>query len=330
MKYEPVGAYSLLRPILFSLDSEKIHEYTLNLLGILGSSNTLKLIIKKIYEPKRAELKMFGLTFKNRVGLSAGFDKNAKYLDGLEALGFGHVEVGTITPKPQVGNAKPRMLRSCNDFSIINNMGFPNEGLGVTSKRIQKYCEKKRDMIVGVNIGKNKDTPNKYAYKDYFKCFMELKDFSDYIVINVSSPNTNGLRLLQEKDELLTIISPILNEKEKLGLKIPILVKMSPDKNIFELMQIIDLLSLWGIDGVVLFNTTNKNLERGGMSGLPLRDNNLARIKEIRKYFMNFPIIASGGIGLDGDLNLFTKSGADLVQIWTSMIYRGPGVLKKL
>jgi dihydroorotate dehydrogenase len=303
--------------------------------------------IKAMFAPQitNSPFKIFGITFKNRVGLGAGFDKNAEYLTELEALGFGFVEIGTVTPKGQPGNDKPRAFRVPKDKGLVNRMGFNNDGVDAVVKRLQtwKANNKNSQMIIGGNIGKNKITPNKDAWKDYEICFTALHDHVDYFVVNVSSPNTPGLRELQEKDALGLILKNLQRiNKEKANPK-PILLKIAPDLTHQQIDDVIDLAMEIQLDGLVATNTTivrklpntsYKVLERlgpGGLSGLPLKNKSTEIVKYIcQKTQGKIPVIASGGIFTGKDAQEKIDSGASLVQVWTGFIYEGPAIVKNI
>lgn len=289
---------------------------------------------------KKLETEVFGLKFRNPVGLAAGFDKNAEYVEEMAALGFGFVEIGTVTPRPQPGNDKPRMFRLTDDDALINRMGFNNQGVDVAATRL-RFIKNRKNIIVGGNIGKNKDTPNDEAVNDYVYCFDALFDVVDYFVVNVSSPNTPGLRDLQEKEPLLNILRTLQNRNNKGGLSKPILLKIAPDLTDGQLDDIVELVVESGIAGVVATNTTigreglqsNPSLvkEMGGLSGKPLR----ARATEVIRYLSDrsngrFPIIGVGGIHSAEDAAEKLNAGASLVQIYTGFIYEGPGLIKTI
>lgn len=304
-------------------------------------------ILKTIFTPKNSELskEVLGLNFSNPVGLAAGFDKNAKYLYELDTLGFGFVEIGTVTPLPQEGNPKPRLFRLPKDKALINRMGFNNEGAKAAADRVKEFRLKYKSskLIIGGNIGKNKITPNENAWKDYDICFNELFDAVDYFVVNVSSPNTPGLRDLQQKDSLkkiLTHLQTINNSRRKPK---PLLLKISPDLNQNDLDDIIDLAMEIKLDGLVAANTTisRKNLitsqkeikkmGAGGLSGKPLAEESTKITEYIyKKSGGKIPIISSGGIFTAEDAKEKFNSGASLVQVWTGFIYEGPAIVKKI
>ncbi len=288
---------------------------------------------------------MVNLSFKNPVGLGAGFDKNAKYLRELETLGFGFVEIGTVTPLPQAGNEKPRLFRLPKDKALINRMGFNNDGVKTIALRLQKSRNQNPNskMIVGGNIGKNKITPNEEAWKDYETCFKELHPYVDYFVVNVSSPNTPGLRELQEKESLRKILMHLQMINNGKAHAKPILLKIAPDLTQEQLDDVIELAIEIKLDGLVATNTTisrsgltthNSRLTTigsGGLSGLPLKQRSTEIVKYIsEKTKGQIPIIASGGVFTEEDANEKLSAGASLVQIWTGFIYEGPAIVKKI
>jgi len=339
----------------------------MNALKLACKVGFLKRIISKKNTPasKSLEHELFGLHFKNPVGLAAGFDKNALYLNELEALGFGYVEIGTVTPKPQAGNDQPRLFRLPKDKALINRMGFNNEGVKVVAKRLKDWKEKQefrvqspesRDsrlkslnsrLIIGGNIGKNKVTPNEDAWKDYEICFRELFNWVDYFVVNVSSPNTPGLRELQEKDALRKILSHLQTINLTLaGTKQepkPLLLKIAPDLTQEQIDDVIDLALEIKLDGLVATNTTinraglqstNAELEAigaGGLSGKPLTQRSTEIVRYItQKTNGQIPVIASGGIFTGADAKEKLQAGAALVQVWTGFIYEGPGIVQNI
>lgn len=339
--------YQLLRKILFWFDAEKVHYFSMNMLTTLCKLPFVKNYLKKKFVPKKNKFskELFGLTFLNPLGLGAGFDKNAKYLEQLEILGFGFLEVGTVTPLPQGGNSKPRLFRLPGDKALINRMGFNNEGVKAVAERIKKFRLKNKNtkLIIGGNIGKNKNTPNENAWKDYEICFIELYDVVDYFVVNVSSPNTPGLRDLQQKDSLQKILTnlQLINRSKKI--QRPLLLKISPDLDQQSLDDIIDLAMEIKLDGLVAANTTISrkdlitsqkeitNIGAGGLSGKPLREEATRITKYIyQKTNGTIPIISSGGIFSAKDAQEKFNAGASLVQVWTGFIYEGPGIVKKI
>jgi dihydroorotate dehydrogenase len=346
--------YSLLRNLLFKLEAEQAHYFSMNLLRTACGIGPVRKIISAIYTPKDPSLerKEFGLPFRNPVGLGAGFDKNAIYLRELEALGFGFVEIGTVTPLPQAGNDKPRLFRLPVDKALINRMGFNNDGVKEIKERLEKWKNKgvgNRDkrldrMIIGGNIGKNKVTPNEDAWKDYEICFNELFDVVDYFVVNVSSPNTPGLRALQDKDALLKILGVLQENNHSRPQPKPLLLKIAPDLTDEQLHDIAEITRIVKLDGIVSSNTTisrdnlsitSKNsadkIGMGGLSGLPLQDLSNTVLKKLHQLTGNqIPIIGSGGIYTGKDAKEKMNAGASLVQVWTGFIYEGPGIVKNI
>ena len=331
--YEPIGLYSWLKPLLFQVPPEHAHNLSLNMLRWGGRFGVVRSLIHKAVAPAyREETTIFGHSITNRIGIAAGYDKNAAALNGLEAMGFGHIEVGTVTPRPQPGNNKPRIAREPSRSALVNRLGFPSEGMEVVAKRLESFCNKpEKKAMIGINIGKNKTTPNDQAYKDYCLCFEKLVDFADYMVINISSPNTPDLRQLQHVHALESLLTPILALRSRKDSQVPILVKFSPDLSQEACLLRVDKVVEMGIDGIVLSNTRKVKVPlEGGLSGLPLREETLRRVGFLRKAHPSLKIIASGGIGLDGDVERFIKAGADLIQIYTALVYRGPMLLKYL
>jgi dihydroorotate dehydrogenase len=360
--------YKFLRNILFLFPPEWVHYFSMNSLKLLCSIG-FKKIITWFYRPKsNTQYSIFNIQFSNRIGLGAGFDKNAKWLRELDCLGFGFVEIGTVTPLPQAGNDKPRLFRLPKDKALINRMGFNNDGVKVVAGRLKRWKEQFRvsgfefqedsakinnpkpntrnpKLIIGGNIGKNKITPNEDAWKDYEICFKELHPYVDYFVVNVSSPNTPGLRELQEKDSLKKILANLqaLNQQQATSNQKPILLKIAPDLTKEQLDDVIDLAVEIKLDGLVAANTTisreqlvtqNSKLETigsGGLSGLPLKNRSTEIVKYIcEKTKGKIPVIASGGIFTGEDVKEKLEAGASLVQVWTGFIYEGPGIVKKI
>ncbi len=339
--------YKLLRSILFLFSPEWVHYSSMNLLKLACSIGFKRRFLKWCFSPPSSfPVTIFlGLNFKNPVGLGAGFDKNARYLRELECLGFGFVEIGTVTPLPQAGNEKPRLFRLPKDKALINRMGFNNEGVEVVTIRLKEWKEKKSNskLIIGGNIGKNKVTPNEEAWKDYEICFKKLHPYVDYFVVNVSSPNTPGLRELQEKDALKKILTHLQEINKPLDQPKPILLKIAPDLTKEQIDDVIDLAIEIKLDGLVAANTTisreqltttKSKLEiigAGGLSGLPLQK----RSTEIVKYISErtngqIPVIASGGIFTTNDAKEKLNAGASLVQVWTGFVYEGPAIVKRI
>lgn len=325
----------LIRPILFLFDPEKVHHFTFSFIRILCKIPLISNILKGTYSvtDKRLERQLFGLTFKNPVGLAAGFDKDAKLYNELSNFGFGFVEIGTLTPKPQEGNPKKRLFRLTEDSGIINRMGFNNGGVYDAVARLKKN----KGVLIGGNIGKNKVTPNEKAVDDYIICFNALFDYVDYFVVNVSSPNTPNLRALQDKEPLTALLNTLQTlNKTKTKTK-PILLKIAPDLTNEQLLDIIDIVTTTKIAGVIATNTTisrnglkstNKE-EVGGLSGKPLTDRSTEVIKFLsEKSNKSFPIIGVGGIHTPEDALEKIKAGADLIQLYTGFIYKGPQLVK--
>ena len=341
--------YYLLRDLLFHFPPEEVHYFSMSMLHKACSIPPIKNIISKnfSFDHPTLEKELFGLHFKNPVGLGAGFDKNAVYLNELEALGFGFVEIGTVTPKAQPGNEQPRVFRLPKDKALINRMGFNNEGAIAVRERLEKWNSSPSSaahhpMIIGGNIGKNKITPNEDAWKDYKICFSELFDVADYFVVNVSSPNTPGLRELQEKESLRKILSHLQNINHSKPKPKPLLLKIAPDLTKEQLDDIVALSFEIKLDGLVATNTTlsrenlaTQNVElinqQGGLSGKPLT----VRSTEVVEYLSQqtksqIPIMASGGIFTGEDAKEKLNAGASLVQVWTGFIYEGPMIVKNI
>ncbi len=324
---------SLIRPVLFRFDPEKVHYFTFSVLKNFPFA--ARLFLPKPVADPRLEREVFGLKFKNPVGLAAGFDKDAKMFQELSDLGFGFIEIGTLTPKPQDGNPKKRLFRLKEDQAIINRMGFNNGGVEAAVERLRKN----KNVLIGGNIGKNKVTPNEHAADDYIICFEELFPVVDYFVVNVSSPNTPNLRELQDKKpltELLGTLQQLNSKKEKPK---PILLKIAPDLSDDQLLDIIDIVQETQIAGVIATNTTlsrerlqseNKQ-ETGGLSGKPLTKRSTEVIRFLsEKSGKAFPIIGVGGIHTAEDALEKLEAGASLVQLYTGFIYEGPGLIGEI
>lgn len=333
----------LIRPILFQFDPESVHHFTFRTIRFLSGIG-LAGVFRAIYSVNdpRLERELFGLKFKNPVGLAAGFDKDAKLYNELSDFGFGFIEIGTLTPKPQDGNPKKRLFRLKKDQAIVNRMGFNNKGVFDAVENLKKSHR----VLIGGNIGKNKITPNELAAKDYLICFDALFDHVDYFVVNVSSPNTPGLRALQDREPLTALLKQLKKQNTKLakvkhsGEK-PILLKIAPDLSDNQLMDIIGIVKDTNIDGVIATNTTigRNNLksdvllteETGGLSGRPLTDRSTEVIRFLsQKSNKAFPIIGVGGIHSAEDALEKLEAGADLVQLYTGFIYEGPALIKRI
>lgn len=327
----------LIRPILFLFDPEKVHHFTFTLIRFVSRIPLIPNLFRSLYvvNDKRLERSLFGLTFKNPVGLAAGFDKDAKLFNELDNFGFGFIEIGTLTPKPQEGNPNKRLFRLQSDSAIINRMGFNNGGVLEAVEKLKKN----KSVLIGGNIGKNKTTPNEKAVEDYKICFEALFDYVDYFVINVSSPNTPNLRALQDKEPLTNLLEDlqILNSKHQNPK--PILLKIAPDLTNEQLQDIIDIVAETKIDGVIATNTTisreglqseNKK-ETGGLSGKPLASRSTEVIRFLaEKSNKAFPIIGVGGIHSVADALEKLDAGADLIQLYTGFIYEGPKLIKEI
>jgi len=368
--------YKLLRSILFLFPPEWVHYFSMNCLKALCSVSFIRKLLAASFKPQAKDNPiptgigtemgsrfLSGLQFKNPIGLGAGFDKNAKYLRELETLGFGFVEIGTVTPQPQTGNPKPRLFRLPKDKALINRMGFNNDGVKVIAERLRQWSivnGQLKDthspftlpvrqagihhsrLIIGGNIGKNKNTANEEAWKDYETCFKELHPYVDYFVVNVSSPNTPGLRELQEKDSLRKILRHLQMINNGKAHAKPIFLKIAPDLSQDQIDDVIGVAMEIQLDGIVATNTTTGrgglspqytviSQQAGGVSGLPLKDRSTEIVKYIHeKTNGQIPIIASGGIFTFADANEKFEAGASLVQVWTGFIYEGPGIVKKI
>lgn len=338
----------LIRPLFFLFDPEKIHYFTFSLIRFLSKIPGMSGLFRSLYvvDDVRLHRQLFGLTFKNPVGLAAGFDKDAKLYNELSNFGFGFIEIGTLTPKPQEGNPKKRLFRLKEDQAIINRMGFNNGGVDAAVIRLKNvHTLKKQGVLIGGNIGKNKLTPNENAVDDYVICFNALYDVVDYFVVNVSSPNTPNLRELQDKEPLTKLLQILKNENNAMSLRAesrsqkPILLKIAPDLTNEQLLDIIDIVNVTKIDGVIATNTTisreglqsENKTEVGGLSGKPLTQRSTEVIRFLaEKSNKAFPIIGVGGIHSAQDALDKLEAGADLVQLYTGFIYEGPKLVKDI
>lgn len=334
--------FRIIRSILFLFDPEKIHYFTAKLIHITLLIPGMKWAWKKLFRvnDKSLEKELFGIRFPNPVGLAAGFDKNASMYNDLSCCGFGFIEVGTVTPKGQPGNDKPRLFRLKRDQAVINRMGFNNDGVEAAVANLKK---RKTDLVIGGNIGKNKVTPNEEATSDYLISFNKLFDYVDYFVVNVSSPNTPDLRALQDKEPLTQLLSTLQEENAKKDQRKPILLKIAPDLSNEQLDDIIEIVLEVKLDGVIATNTTIsreglksdpqliESIGAGGLSGKPLTNRSTEVIKYLaEKSGKAFPIIGVGGIHSAEDAMEKLEAGADLVQVYTGFIYEGPALIKRI
>jgi len=333
-----MDVYALLRPLLFRLDPERAHDLTF--MGLQAFGGRLMQTFGPTFSHKtEAQIQLSGLTFKNRIGLAAGLDKNALCLKAWAQMGFGHVEIGTVTPRPQAGNPSPRLFRLVDDKALINRMGFNNDGVDVVAKRLEGRPAKEL-LIVGGNIGKNKNTTEEDAYKDYVYCLKALQNQVDYITINISSPNTPGLRNLQNKEPLTKLLTEVQAANSGLKNPLPIFVKVAPDLAQQDLEALITTATECALAGLIATNTTISRaglktpahaveaMGAGGLSGQPLQAKALAFTTIIKKDLpAGMVLISSGGIMSAVDVKARIDAGADLVQIYTGLIYSGPGLV---
>ena len=332
----------LTRPLLFSFDPEWVHYFTLNALRLIQKIPLTGWLLRKIYsyENSSLEKELFGIKFKNPVGLAAGFDKNGKYIKEMSNLGFGFIEIGTITPKPQAGNPKKRLFRVQNDLAIINRLGINNEGSIICAERLKKNNS---DVVIGGNIGKNTTTSNENADADYIQNFETLHKYVDYFVLNVSCPNVSNFTKLQDVEFLKKLVPQLKKINSTKPKKKPILIKISPDLNRDQLDETIDLILSENLDGIIATNTTTtrenlitsksriEEIGNGGLSGEPLKNKSTEVIRYIsKKTNGNLPIIGVGGIMNPKDALDKIEAGADLIQLYTGFIYEGPSIVKKI
>ncbi len=327
----------IIRPIFFWFDPEKVHHFSFSCIRIVSKIPGISSLFKLIFEVKdtRLETEVFGLKFKNPVGLAAGFDKDASLYKELSNFGFGFIEIGTLTPKAQEGNPKKRIFRLIEDNALINRMGFNNGGVLEAVERLKKN----KDVLIGGNIGKNKLTPNENAVEDYLICFDALYDYVNYFVVNVSSPNTPNLRELQEKEPLTKLLQALQDKNLAKPKQKPVLLKIAPDLTDSQLLDIIDIVKETKIAGVIATNTTlsreglqsENKIETGGMSGKPLAKRSTEVIRFLsEKSNKAFPIIGVGGIHSADDALEKLEAGASLIQLYTGFIYEGPCLIKKI
>ena len=334
--------YNILRPLLFRLDPETAHRLTLQALRVAGNFPLSNWLLKQVYKVPYKPVQAFGLTFNNPVGLAAGYDKDGIAIQGLAALGFGHLEIGTVTPEPQPGNPRPRVFRLAEEEGVINRMGFPSQGMSNVERRISDL-RGPRSAIIGINLGKNKETPIEQAARDYIGLMRRFIYLADYLTINISSPNTVGLRRLQGREMLEKLLETIQKELEQIALgrggNAPILVKLSPDLNEEELEEAIGLILDKGMDGVIATNTTlaregvrsKYRGETGGLSGSPLAAGSEATLRQVVKRVNGkVPIISVGGIMSPENAKKRLALGASLVQVYTGLVYHGPKLVQEI
>jgi dihydroorotate dehydrogenase len=328
--------YSVLRPLLFALDAERAHGATLGALELASRAGLGGLVAKP---PAPLPTKLLGLTFPNPVGLAAGLDKNGAHIDALMALGFGFVEVGTVTPRPQAGNPQPRMFRLPRQRAVINRLGFNNDGVDALVRNVGRA--RRKGSLLGINIGRNKDTPNDFAEGDYLYCLERVYPLADYITVNISSPNTAGLRELQEEQALRRLVSTLREAQERFGAqhgkRVPMLVKIAPDLSEDDIEAAGRVLGDLQVDGVIATNTTVSRIavqddprarETGGLSGAPLMDKSTAVLRMLRTRLPEaIPLVGVGGIMGGADAVQKTAAGASLVQVYTGLVYRGPALI---
>lgn len=335
--------YQLIKPLLFLFSPEKAHHLTVRLFSILLAIPILSSLVRSFYsvKDKRLEREVFGLKFPNPVGLAAGFDKDGKHFKTMSALGFGFIEIGTVTPKGQIGNPQPRLFRLPNDRALINRMGFNNEGVEALVQRLKK--DKGYHFIIGGNIGKNKITPNENAVDDYTYCFKALFDYVDYFVVNVSSPNTPNLRALQDKEPLTKLLSTLQQLNQAKSKPKPILLKIAPDLTNSQLDDILEIVKDTKIDGVIATNTTISRaplsasestiaaIGAGGLSGRPVKERSTEVIRYLsKKSNGTLTIIGVGGIDNAAAAIEKLEAGASLVQVYSGLIYAGPTLVKEI
>lgn len=357
--------YKFFRSLLFRLDPETAHQLTLRAIQLAGDFPLSNWLLRQIFRAPSKPVRAFGLTFKNPVGLAAGYDKDALAIGGLSTLGFGHLELGTVTPRPQPGNPQPRVFRLPEDEAVINRMGFPSQGSEFVQRQLNpslrsgalaKFVRlvsssrkktpgviKKGDVVLGINLGKNKDTPNEAAVLDYLQLLQCFAPYADYLAINISSPNTVGLRQLQGRAALEGLLTQLHTqrqfEEQRLEKRLPLLVKLAPDLSEQELTDAIDVILATRMDGVIVTNTTlareglnsRHRGESGGLSGSPLRLQSEAVLCQVVKLVNGkIPIVSVGGIMNPADAKRRLELGATLIQLYTGLIYQGPGLVKKI
>jgi dihydroorotate dehydrogenase len=335
--------YRYIRPLLFKLDPEVAHGLTLDLLRLAGLFPSVPWALERLFQAPPRPVEAFGLKFKNPLGLAAGYDKDGQALRGLAALGFGHLEIGTVTPRAQPGNPKPRLFRLPEDEAVINRMGFSGRGAAFVAGQLASFAHRRRSVVLGINLGKNKDTPLENAADDYVALMRQFMGMADYLTINISSPNTVGLRRLQGRDMLATLLGAIARERESIALgrggHAPILVKLAPDLSDAELDDAVGVILAAGMDGIIATNTTlsrealrsKDRAESGGLSGRPLAALSDALLsKVVRLVAGKVPVVGVGGVMGPEDVKRKMDLGAALVQVYTGLIYAGPGLVKDI
>ena len=326
--------YRLIRPMLFRIDPERVHHLTLNLIGLAGSLPPVYALLRAMFEVNdpRLEVEAFGIKFKNPIGLAAGYDKGGVAVKGLSSLGFGHIEVGTITRQPQAGNPRPRVHRLPEAHAVINSMGFPNDG--VAALKVKRGSAK-----VGINIGKSKDTPIEQAAEDYCALFKRVYQQADYVAVNVSSPNTLNLRQLQARDMIEGLLKAVAAVRDSLTPRVPLLVKIAPDLSESEIEDVLAAIASAGLDGIIATNTTigregvaeRYRVLKGGLSGAPLRNRSTEVVRYIARHTAGrLPIVGVGGVAGATDAIEKLDAGAMLVQVYTGLIYAGPSLVKQI
>lgn len=333
--------YKNIRSVLFRLQPERAHDLTLDALRLVQAVPLLGTFLRRMYAAPQKPVQAFGLQFTNAIGLAAGYDKDGQAWRGLACLGFGHIEIGTVTLLPQPGNSKPRVFRLPPDQALINRMGFPGRGAQFVSCRLD--APRRASLVLGANLGKNKDTPLEYAAQEYRELVKIFAPLVDYLAINVSSPNTIGLRRLQTRyalEELLGVLDAERIEQERrLGKKVPLLIKLAPDLSAEELEDAVQVIMERGIDGIIAANTTLSRegltsilaRETGGLSGAPLTRRSTAVIAQIHRLSNGkLPIIGVGGVMNPDDARAKLDAGALLIQVYTGLVYQGPGLVKQI
>lgn len=331
--------FRLLRPLLYALPPERAHGLALGALAAAARLPGGEALLRALYAPRKARpVTLWGLQFPNAVGLAAGYDKDGRAWQALGALGFGHVELGTVTPRPQPGNPAPRVFRLTQDQALINRMGFPSGGAERLEERLR--APRPPGLIVGVNLGKNKDTPLEDAAQDYQALLARFAPLADYLVVNVSSPNTPDLRRLQSGPALAALLGGLVRARDaQAPRRVPLLVKLAPDLSEAELVDALDAALGAGVDGLVATNTTLRREglrsaaagEAGGLSGAPLREPSRTLLRQaVRHLDGRLPVVSAGGIDSPEEARVRLDLGASLVQLWTGLVYQGPGLVRRV